>query len=111
MTIQRRTQQRYDIRLPVEFTFDGTDYQAQTRNMSLGGMFIETASPVTYGAIVKLVFRLPALQEPVEIQGEVRWVEKDGGLTKGIGVQFQGLRAKHVWALNKLFANLASKET
>ena len=104
MTIQRRTQQRYDIRLPLEFTLDETEYQAQTRNLSLGGMFIETAAPVTYGAKVRLSFRLPALQENIQVDAEVRWIEKDGGLVKGIGVQFEGLRAKHVWALNKLFA-------
>ncbi len=104
MSIQRRTQQRYDIRLPVEFSYEGTDYQAQTKNMSLGGMFIETAAPVVYGSKVRVSFRLPALNEPVELDAEVRWVERSGGAVQGIGVQFEGLRAKHVWALNKLFA-------
>ncbi len=104
MTIQRRTQQRYEVRIPVEFESEGQDYQAETRNMSLGGMFIETAAPLKYGQKLRVRFRVPVLAEPIEVESEVRWVEKSEGLVRGVGIQFFGLRAKHVWALNKFFA-------
>jgi len=100
----RRIQQRYDVRISVDFVYDGKEYQAQSRNMSVGGVFIETAAPLPYGSTVQVSFRVPAIKEPIEIESQVRWVEKDGGITQGVGLQFQGLRAKHVWALNKFFA-------
>lgn len=102
-TPNRRTQQRYEIRLPVEFTHEGQSYQGQTRNMSVGGMFIETAAPIPFNGMVGLKFRVPTNKDPIEVEGHVRWVEGSKGASNGLGVQFQGLRAVHVWALNKFF--------
>lgn len=100
----RRTQQRHDIRLPVDFSHEGKSFQGQSRNISLGGMFIETTASLPFGGIVTVKFAIPSLKEPIEVQSEIRWIENKDGVVEGIGVQFRGLRAKHVWALNKFFA-------
>jgi len=101
---RRRTQQRHNIRIPVEFSYQGRDFQGQSRNISLGGLFVETTAALPFGATVTVRFQIPSLDEPIEVKAEIRWVENKDGVVEGIGVQFRGLRAKHVWALNKFFA-------
>jgi uncharacterized protein (TIGR02266 family) len=77
---------------------------SQTRNISLGGLYLESATPLPIGTTVQLRFQLPTQSEPVEVAGDVRWVVKKGtGDRSGIGIRFQGLRARDVWALNRYF--------
>ncbi len=80
------------------------EFRAHTRNLSLGGMFLESSELLPLQTTVQLRFKLPAQPEPVEVTAEVRWVEKgEGALLAGMGVRFHGLRARDVWALNRLF--------
>jgi hypothetical protein len=55
------------------------------------------------GQRVDLRFSVPAQEEAIETGGVVRWSD-----ASGVGVQFDGLRARDVWALNKLFEQLSS---
>ena len=100
----RRTQQRYSVNLTVEFTFQGQVFQALSRNMSVGGVFVETTAPLLFDETISLKFALPGLKEPIEAEAQVRWVERQGWERTGVGLQFVGLRAKYVWALNKFLA-------
>lgn len=95
----RRAQQRFDVRLPVEVSFQGQVLETFTRNISLGGMFLEKSGNLPFGAVVQLRFSLPDIAGPVTVDAHVRWVQGDDGL----GVQFVGLRAREVWALQRLF--------
>jgi hypothetical protein len=53
---------------------------------------------------VEVRFRIPTQPEPVDVTGEVRWVEPaKGDVPGGMGIRFQGLRARDVWALNRFF--------
>lgn len=73
-----------------------------TRNVSLGGMLVETLEPLAPQTRVQIRFTIPSQREPVEVQGEVRWVEKQKNLAS-MGIRFHGLRAREVWALNRFF--------
>ena len=101
----RRIDPRYDRQLEIEVLFEGKKQISQTRNISLGGLYLESASPLPIGTTVQLRFQLPTQPEPVEVAGDVRWVVKKGaaGNQSGIGIRFQGLRARDVWALNRFF--------
>ncbi len=100
----RRIDPRYERQLDVEISFEGKKQISQTQNISLGGMFLTAPSPLPIGATVQLRFTLPTQPEPVEVAGDVRWVVKTGsGDASGIGIRFQGLRARDVWALNRFF--------
>jgi uncharacterized protein (TIGR02266 family) len=99
----RRIDPRYERQLDVEVLSDGKKQTSRTVNISLGGLFLESAAALELGDAVQLRFQLPTQPEPVEVSGDVRWVvKKDGGAT-GIGIRFQGLRARDVWALNQFF--------
>jgi uncharacterized protein (TIGR02266 family) len=106
-----RKSERHDRKLEIGFTHEGTEYQGSSRNISLGGVFIEYDGPtVAYGAKVRLRFNLPSQSEPIQVSGEVRWSEPaKPGEHGGIGVRFEGLRARDVWALNKFLEEPAKE--
>jgi uncharacterized protein (TIGR02266 family) len=99
----RRSDRRYERRVPIDVSYEGSSFSGHTRNISLGGVFIETDRTLPFGARVGLSFRVPTQAEPIEVGGQVRWLEMDEGRLRGIGVRFEGLRARDVWALNKYF--------
>ena len=99
----RRSDRRYDRRVPIDFAHEGSSFSAHTRNISLGGVFIETDHTLPFGAKISLRFKVPTQTEMIEVEGQVRWLEMDEGRLRGLGVRFEGLRARDVWALNKFF--------
>jgi len=85
-------------------TFEGRKEQGITRNISLGGMYLEISSTVLLDATVQVRFRVPTQSEPIEVTGSVRWIEPSSTAgPSGVGVRFHGLRARDVWALNRYF--------
>jgi uncharacterized protein (TIGR02266 family) len=100
----RRTDPRYARRLDVEILHGDAAYPAITRNISLGGMFVETMNPLPLSTKVQIRFQVPTQPEPVLVEGEVRWLENGQGENPmGMGIRFQGMRAREVWALNRFF--------
>ena len=103
----RRTDPRYVQCLEVEILVGDNRQAATTRNISLGGMFVETTSPIPSHTRLQIRFRIPTQSEPIEVGGEVRWVKRGGGeQLPGMGISFHGLRAREVWALNRFFPGL-----
>jgi uncharacterized protein (TIGR02266 family) len=102
----RRTDPRYDRRLEVEIVAEGKAHAAHSKNISLGGMFVETAEVLPVQTTIQIRFRVPTQPEPIDVTGEVRWVERGSpGQLSGMGIRFHGLRARDVWALNRFFQN------
>ncbi len=100
----RRTDPRYDRRLEIEILLDGKKHIATSKNLSLGGLFVEIAEPLPVQTTVQVRFRVPTQPEPIDVTGEVRWVERaQPGSPAGMGIRFAGLRARDVWALNRFF--------
>ena len=100
----RRADRRYDRRIDIEVIADGAaGFTTYTRNVSLGGMYVISDRALPFGTKVKLRFTVPTQAEIIEVEGEVRWVEAEDGDTHGMGIQFGGLRARDVWAMNKFF--------
>jgi len=101
MTDNRRTSTRYDVTIPSKLTINGTLMDVTMTNLSLGGALIAQTKQAM-GQRVQISFRVPTLKESIEIGAVVRWAD-----AKGIGIQFDGLRAQEVWALNEYFKQLA----
>ena len=100
----RRTDPRYARRLDVELIVANRTYTATTGNISLGGVFVETKESFPLQSRLQIRFRIPTQPEPIEVTGEVRWIEAGGtNQAAGMGIRFQGLRAREVWALNRYF--------
>ena len=84
-------------------TIDGIKREATIVNLSLGGALVEIGAKHAMGVRMQISFRLPTMEELIEVGSTVRW--SDG---KGEGLQFDGLRARDVWALNEYFKQLSS---
>jgi Tfp pilus assembly protein PilZ len=93
----RRSAERHAVELPVVVQKeDGSVIQAQARNLSIGGAYVETDAPASFGAKVVLRFSLPGLGAPAEIEATVRWTKPNG-----MGVQFGPTGAKLTYALTE----------
>ena len=100
----RRIDPRYERQLDVELLLEGKKRVARTRNISLGGLYAEVQDAAPIGTAVQLRFTLPTQPEPIEVSGDVRWVVRKGPTDPiGMGIRFEGLRARDVWALNRFF--------
>ncbi len=95
---RKRHHQRYQCRIPVKLVTEEGELEAVALNISLGGMLVEAPQPLAFGTKVKARFELPALGAETEVDATVRWNRENR-----VGLQFGSLRAKQVWALNKLF--------
>ena len=104
----RRIDPRYERQLDVEVVADGKKSTSKTVNISLGGLFLDTSTPLGAGRDrAASASSSPRSPRPVEVAGDVRWVVKRDGTRSGIGIRFQGLRARDVWALNQFFQTSA----
>ena len=98
MTDNRRTSTRHTVSIPAKLTIDGAGRDATMVNLSLGGALLEVGSKLPMGQRLQINFRVPSMADPIDIGATVRWAD-----AKGVGLQFDGLRARDVWALNEYF--------
>ncbi len=104
MTDNRRTSNRHVVSIAAHVTIEGTKREATVINLSLGGALVETGGTKhPMGSRMDIAFRLPTMEELIEVGSTVRWAD-----AKGVGLQFDGLRARDVWALNEYFKQLPS---
>ncbi len=92
-----RASERFQLRLTVNVALGERRFTTETANVSLGGAFLLTHEKPPLGTKLSLQLILPSQKDPVLVGATVRWND-----TNGIGVQFDGLRARDVWALGKL---------
>jgi PilZ domain len=78
---------------------EGLRIEAEFRDVSLGGMYIETTTPLPYGTAVRVYLRLPGMKQETRIDSIVRWAEPTG-----MGVQFGVMGARETYALTSLLS-------
>lgn len=83
----RRRDERVPIELKVQYRRFNSFFSDYARNISKGGLFIQTPKPLPIGT--EFLFRLgiPEQQAPFELRGEVKWIESEGD-SPGMGIQF-----------------------
>ncbi|RMH38972.1 MAG: hypothetical protein D6689_18050 [Deltaproteobacteria bacterium] len=94
----RRSQVRHPVHLSAQLRHGGQAYDCTITNLSLGGCFVTHPARLPLGTRVEVSFRIPEYEQPISVGGAVRWANESGA-----GIQFDGLRAQEVWALNKFF--------
>ena len=65
-----------------------------TRDLGIGGAFIQSATPPPFGAAVVIVGRLPGTTTDLRLPGIVRWMKPDG-----FGVQFSSIGSRETHAI------------
>lgn len=102
MADNRRTSTRHAVSIPSTLTIGGKPAACTLLNLSLGGALISATARYAMGERVTLSFRIPTLEDAIDIGATVRWAD-----AQSAGIQFDGLRARDVWALNEFFKQLA----
>lgn len=89
--IDRRKSPRADLLVRVDYTAVDSLFTDFARNINEGGIFIETDTPQPVGTTVELEFKLPEMDEPLEVTGCVVRVDHDGPEGSGMGIEFESL--------------------
>ena len=98
MHSEKRAHIRFPARLRVVFEASGRRVECRTRDLSLGGMFLDApAVSPPFGTELTVTVTLPLLADPAPLRCVVRWVN-----TAGLGVSVLSLRAAETWAINQL---------
>lgn len=100
-SFNRRSSSRHAIQLAAHLVVGDDKHEATIVDLSLGGAQLNYDKRLRTGQKVKVLFQVPVLEHNVDVDAVVRW--SNGQAT---GVQFEGLRARDVWALNKFFETL-----
>ena len=94
---EKRAHSRVSFNIDVTCTTEGgAVVHGTTRDLSVGGAFIEGADIPAFGSKVMVSFVAPG-QGEVNLQGIVRWTKPEG-----FGVQFQLLGARETYLIAKL---------
>ncbi len=80
---ERRAHSRKACHLPVSALSWGPIFRAYARNISLGGVFIETPYVLAIDKRIDLMFTIPDHEKVVKVIGKI--VQSDPG---GLGIQF-----------------------
>jgi type IV pilus assembly protein PilZ len=92
--IERRTFERFDTSISVDYSSGDTFLFSYIQNISEMGIFIRSDTPLPIGTQLELRFT-PDGQEPIELAGEVTWVNPyrpfGDNLNPGMGVRFDRL--------------------
>jgi hypothetical protein len=97
----RRTSTRHVVSIAATLKVDGASQECTLVNLSLGGCLFSVSTRFAMGQRVDISFKVSTIDEAIDIGGIVRWSDD-----QATGVQFDGLRARDVWALNKFFEQL-----
>lgn len=92
----RRQDERIETMVRVEFQ----DHDlGLTDNLSCGGAFVRTLTPLDLGEEFSILLHLHDGQEPLALNCKVMWTNQYGNITKdlqrGMGVRFQNLSAEN----------------
>lgn len=88
--MERRKHTRVSVEVEVDITSDSNFFGGTTRDMSAGGLFIETTSGIDIGAAITIQLTLDGKTHA--LPAEVMWaLDRADGETFGIGVQFISL--------------------
>ena len=84
-----RKHDRVPCRLECTCESDNIAVYGRLGNLSEGGLFIRTITPLERGAVARLRF---GTEEGIEARATVRWARADGqGGPPGMGLSFEGM--------------------
>ena len=89
----RRRHPRVPARLEVRYARRNTFFADYTQNISQGGLFVATESPLEVGSVFQFDMHIPGVDDPLSLRGEVRWNSQPGEdedipVEAGMGISF-----------------------
>jgi type IV pilus assembly protein PilZ len=87
----KRRAARLDHQIPVAYRTVGSFLSDWATNISHGGLFINTRSPLPVGTEVKILVMIPGARFPCELAGRVTRVteyDNKANMVPGMGIEF-----------------------
>jgi type IV pilus assembly protein PilZ len=98
--VELRQYQRAPVDIAVEFEAKGSPKRlsGRAKDLSIGGMYVQTATPLPFGSEVVVHLTLPGQKAPMSLPAVVRWSRAP----EGMGLQFGLLGARETHAITEL---------
>jgi uncharacterized protein (TIGR02266 family) len=98
--VELRRYQRATVDIAVEFAAKGSPLRSSGRakDLSIGGLYVETTTPLPFGSEVVVHVVLPGQKAPMALPAVVRWSRA----TQGMGLQFGLIGARETHAITEL---------
>jgi type IV pilus assembly protein PilZ len=96
--VEKRGSHRSPLDVAVEIsTKAGAAIVARARDISVGGIFVDTDEPLPFGSDVLVRVVLPSSKDPFVLPAVVRWTR-----VGGMGLQFGLLGARETHAITEI---------
>jgi uncharacterized protein (TIGR02266 family) len=105
--LNRRRQPRVPLQLEVEYRTSGNFLVAYSRNLSKGGVFLQSDTPMPVGTPLSVRLRVPGVIELIEVDAVVAWVRPPGssaGLS-GMGIEFGAIDQSYGELIDRIVAH------
>jgi type IV pilus assembly protein PilZ len=98
--LELRRYNRASLDCDLEFVAKGgkEPVKGRAKDISVGGMFVETQTPLAFGVELVVHVTLPGQKSPFALPAVVRWSRAG----EGMGVQFGLLGARETHAITEL---------
>jgi uncharacterized protein (TIGR02266 family) len=107
MGIEQRIHTRIKTDFELTIQHAGTYPWTSLRNLSAGGVFVQTDTPQEAGSIVSMQLSLPGDKEIMDIQGQVVWIRQASSTTApGMGIEFTAISSKHQQKIISFIGNI-----
>jgi len=97
--VDKRQNERFACAVDVEYDIEDWSYGGRIRDISLGGVYIETKQPASLDQEIMLTLNTPNMERHCTITGKI--VRRD---PKGIGVRFKALSLLQMRVVNSLIS-------
>ncbi len=89
MSSDRRRYPRHFVRVELDFSSGHNFFRGTTRDISVGGVFLETTANIPVGEIVNMDLRF--FKRNLRVNAVVKWVHRERGRVVGVGLEFLAL--------------------
>lgn len=108
----RRKEPRLDVNIQVDYKARDMFISNYVTNISKGGVFIQTDSPLPIHSEIQVTFSIPETGRTITAKGKVAWTYdiKKGSIsiTPGMGIRFTDLSMDNRKILEDYIRNLTS---
>ena len=93
----KRVHPRVIVNTKVTCELRSTSFVGLAKDISIGGMFVESTEVVPFNTEISIVGRFPGAKADLRLAGLVRWTKPNG-----FGIQFGSLGARETHAISEL---------
>ncbi len=106
--VERRREPRAPINIRIDYQTVDAFFSEFASNINQGGLYIKTSKPLPPGTQINIQFLLPNNTRPIQVVGEVVWVNEKTtkGINPGMGIKFGELDADAKAQINELVRSL-----